>query len=81
MVQQERRELLPLDVVSLGLGGTWTYEIRPEEDGSTLTITENGSVSNLFFRFMSRYVFGYTATIETYLVDLGHKFGEEAAGG
>ena len=33
--------------------------------------------SNLFFRFMSRYVFGYTATIETYLVDLGHKFGEE----
>ncbi len=27
--------------------------------------------------FMSRFVFGYTATIETYLVDLGRKFGEE----
>ena len=40
-------------------------------------ITENGTVTNLFFRFMSRFVFGYTATIETYLVDLGTKFGEE----
>jgi uncharacterized protein YndB with AHSA1/START domain len=72
-----RRLVLRIAADNLGFGGTWTYEIRPEEGGSTLTITENGSVSNLFFRFMSRYVFGYTATIETYLVDLGHKFGEE----
>ncbi len=74
-----RRLVLRIAADNLGFGGTWTYEIRPEEGGSTLTITENGSVSNLFFRFMSRYVFGYTTTIETYLVDLGHKFGEETA--
>ena len=72
-----RRLVLRIAADNLGFGGTWTYEIRAEEGGSTLTITENGTVSNLFFRFMSRFVFGYTATIETYLVDLGHKFGEE----
>ncbi len=76
-----RRLVLRIAADNLGFGGTWTYEIRAEEGGSTLTITENGTVSNLFFRFMSRFVFGYTATIETYLIDLGHKFGEETTPG
>lgn len=60
----------------LPFGGTWTFEIRPTEEGSTLRITENGFVTNPVFRFLSRFVFGYTGTIETYLKSLAKKFGE-----
>ena len=62
----------------LPFGGRWIYEIAPTNDGCTLTITEDGEVYNPIFRFMSRFVFGYTATMEEYLRDLGAKFGEEA---
>jgi uncharacterized protein YndB with AHSA1/START domain len=58
-------------------GGTWTYVIAPDPDGSTLTITEHGEVYNPVFRFMSRFVFGHTATIDEYLRALGKKFGED----
>jgi uncharacterized protein YndB with AHSA1/START domain len=74
-----RRLVLRIASDDLGFGGTWTYEIVPDGRGSMLTITENGTVTNLFFRFMSRFVFGYTATIEGYLLDLGRKLGEETA--
>ena len=57
----------------LPFGGSWTYEIAPPSDGSTLTITENGEVSNPVFRFVSRYVQGYTATIDNYLKALHSK--------
>ena len=59
----------------LPFGGTWTLEISPTSTGSTLRITENGEVHNVIFRFMSRYVFGLRATIDTYLRALGKKFG------
>lgn len=61
----------------LPFGGTWTFEITPTADGATLRITENGYVSNPFFRFMSRFVFSQTSTMETYLKSLAKKFGEE----
>jgi uncharacterized protein YndB with AHSA1/START domain len=61
----------------LPFGGTWTYEITPAEGGATLRITEDGFVKPALFRLMARFVFGYTATIEQYLKDLGKKFGEE----
>jgi hypothetical protein len=61
----------------LPFGGTWTFEIAPETDGATLRITENGYVRNPFFRFMSRFVFRQTSTMETYLKSLAKKFGEE----
>jgi len=54
----------------LPFGGTWTYEVSPEAAGSRLRITENGEVYNPLFRFMSRFVFGHTATIDKYLADL-----------
>lgn len=60
----------------LGFGGQWTFEFLDEEVGCTLRITEHGEVSNAFFRFMSRYVFGHTATIDRYLRDLSAAFGE-----
>jgi uncharacterized protein YndB with AHSA1/START domain len=54
----------------LPFGGTWTYEIAPAAGGSRLTITEDGEIYNPLFRVMARFVFGYEATIETYLSSL-----------
>jgi hypothetical protein len=60
----------------LPFGGTWTYEIAPIPEGSSLRIREDGEVYNPLFRFLSRFVFGQSATIETYLKSLAKKFGE-----
>ena len=57
----------------LPFGGTWTYEIVPEGDSCTLTITENGEVYNPLFRFVSRFIIGHTATIDSYLAALNAK--------
>jgi uncharacterized protein YndB with AHSA1/START domain len=54
----------------LPFGGTWTYEITPAAQGSRLTITEDGEIYNPFFRFMARFIFGYEATIASYLAAL-----------
>lgn len=62
----------------LGYSGQWTYTFTPENGGTRVTIREDGEVSNVLFRFMSRYVFGHTATIDTYLNSLAKHFGEEA---
>jgi uncharacterized protein YndB with AHSA1/START domain len=61
----------------LPFGGTWTYEVTGANGRASLRITENGEVYNVFFRFMSRFIFGHHSTIETYLKSLGKKFGEE----
>jgi len=60
----------------LPFGGTWTFEITPTAEGCTLRITENGYVTNPVFRFLSRFVFGYTGTLESYLKSLTKKFDE-----
>jgi hypothetical protein len=62
---------------SLPFGGTWTFEIAPQAaGGSEVRIAEAGEVYNVFFRFLSRFVFGYAGSIEGYLRGLGNKFGE-----
>ena len=61
----------------LGYSGKWTYLFAPENGGARLTITEDGEVSNALFRFMSRYVFGHTATLDAYLSSLARRFGED----
>lgn len=62
----------------LGFSGQWTYSFAPENGGTRVTIREDGEVSNVLFRFMSHYVFGQTATIDSYLASLAKHFGEEA---
>jgi hypothetical protein len=64
----------------LPFGGTWTYEIAPEKNGSQVAITEAGEIYNPIFRFMSRFVFGYSGSIDTYLKALHAKFGEPVEG-
>jgi uncharacterized protein YndB with AHSA1/START domain len=57
-------------------GGTWTFEIVPDRGTkSVLSITERGEVYNPFFRFMARFVFGYTQTMDDCLAALTAKFG------
>ena len=63
---------------SLPFGGTWTMEISGVAVGSTLRITENGEIRNPIFRFVARFFLGYAATMNTYLKDLGRRFGETA---
>ena len=42
-----------------------------------MTITERGVVYNPIFRFVSRFLMGYTATMKTYLNALARRFGGE----
>jgi hypothetical protein len=65
----------------LPFGGTWTYEIAPIPKGSSLRIREDGEVYNPLFRFLSRFVFGHSATIDAYLKSLAKKFGEPPQAG
>ena len=60
----------------LPFGGTWTFDLAPDGNGTMLRVTEDGEIYNVFFRFLARFVFGYYGSIETYLRDLGVKFGQ-----
>lgn len=62
---------------SLPFGGTWTYTLTPDGDSTTLRIVEDGEVYNPIFRFISRFVLGYNATMEQFLRDVGKKVGQE----
>jgi hypothetical protein len=72
VVEQDEPRLLVTKIVGeKAYGGTWTFEIAPDgHDASTVTITERGEVYNPLFRVLSRYVFGQTRTIESYLAKL-----------
>lgn len=59
-----------IDGSDLPFGGSWTYQIAPASGGSDLTITENGEVANVLFRFMSRFVFGHHATMDGFIKHL-----------
>jgi hypothetical protein len=75
----EQRMVTRILDTDLGYSGKWTYVFAPENGGTRVTITEDGEVSNVLFRFMSRYVFGQTATIDSYLNSLAKRFGENVA--
>jgi len=51
-------------------GGRWTIDLLRAGDETEVTITEEGFVNPPIFRVLSRYVFGQTATMETYLRSL-----------
>lgn len=59
----------------LGYSGRWIYTLENAPGGTRLTITEEGEVSNVVFRLMSRYVFGHTAMIDRYLSSLAEHLG------
>lgn len=55
-------------------GGTWTFELVAADGGTRLTLTERGEVYNPAFRFLARFVFGHTSTLESYLSALQRRF-------
>src|SRR5262245_53757188 len=57
----------------LPFGGTWTFELKPATSGTDLTITENGEIYNPLFRFIARFVIGYTGTMDKYHEGLGQR--------
>lgn len=62
---------------ALPFGGQWEFVLQASQQGSELTITERGFVKPALFRFMARYIFGYTSTARDYLVALGVKLDEQ----
>ena len=66
----DRRLVTRIADKSLPFGGSWTYDLAPRGDSTTLRITEDGEVYNPLFRFVSRFVIGHTSTIEKYLADV-----------
>ena len=73
-----RRFVTRIDDRDQPFSGRWIYELEPTSSGTVLTITEEGEVSNAFFRFMSRFVFGHYRTLESYTRDLARHFGESS---
>lgn len=73
-----QRMLTRITDTNLGYSGKWTYVFTPEGPNTRVSITEDGVVSNVIFRFLSRYAFGHTATIDSYLRSLASHFGETA---
>ena len=59
-------------------GGTWTYELTRDGDGTRLTITERGEIYRPVFRALARHVFGYTGALDSYLSALHERLGSEA---
>jgi uncharacterized protein YndB with AHSA1/START domain len=74
----ERRMVRRIADKNLPFGGSWTFEVTPNNGGSRVTITEDGEVYNIVFRFVSKFVMGHYGTIKAFLEDLSRKFGEEA---
>ena len=64
---------------SASFGGTWTYELATDSAGrgTRISVTESGWISNPIFRFMSRFMFGYYASLDKYLTALGKRFGQD----
>ena len=75
----ERRLVRKIADPQLPFGGSWTYELTPTADGCILQITENGEIYNPVFRFMARFVLGYTRSIEGYLDSLERRLAGAAA--
>ena len=57
--------------------GRWEYDIKPDGDGCTVTITEYGRVPNAMARFMMQF-FDPALYAKKHLRSLAKKFGETA---
>lgn len=71
-----QRLVTVIDDASLPFGGNWVFELKPENGGTRVRITENGFVKSPPFRFMSKFVMGHDSNLKQFLNDLRSKFGE-----
>lgn len=56
---------------SLPFGGAWTITLTPQGAATQVRIQEDGEVRDPLYRFFAHFVFGYTASMRTYLKSLG----------
>ncbi len=76
IIKSDHQLITRIDGVNLPFGGSWTYTLEPEGQGTVLSIVENGEVYNPLFRFVSRFIIGQTATLKKYAVDIKRSFAE-----
>lgn len=57
--------------------GRWVYDLTRDGNGCKVTLTEHGEIKNPFIRTMYRLTMSKTQFIDSYLVSLGRKFGEQ----
>jgi hypothetical protein len=57
-------------------GGTWIITIAPDNGASIVTITEDGWVNSLPFRFISFYIIGHYATMDALLREATKELGK-----
>jgi hypothetical protein len=72
IVQSQPPTLLKRTITgkNLPFGGSWTWIVQRQDDGSAVTITEDGEVYNPLFRFVSKFIMGHTRSIDNYLTML-----------
>jgi len=68
--------VVAITTANLGYGGSWSFSIHPDGDGTDLVITERGFVRSALGRAMDRYLGGRGASLRRYLGALGTKIGE-----
>jgi len=80
-MQFQRRAKILVRVIPfdprLGFDGTWAFFVTGSQKTGAPTrvaINEQGHIYNPLYRFLTRYVFGYTSSIRTYITELGAKF-------
>jgi uncharacterized protein YndB with AHSA1/START domain len=71
-VQAPKRLVVEIEDPEGYFGGTWTYELEPQNGKTRVTITENGWAGPGFFRFMI-WLFGPDATLNGCLDALAKK--------
>lgn len=79
VVEQDPPRRLVTRIVdqSLPFGGGWTFEVEGFERSSTVTISETGVIKPPLFRFLARFLLGYTSSIDQYLRELGQRCDEQ----
>lgn len=62
---------------NLPFGGGWTFILHNDGTQTTVQITEESDVYNPIFRFVSKFIMGYTRSMDAYLTNLGKVVGEQ----
>ena len=60
----------------LPVGGTWSWSLRPEGDGTIVEVREEGTIRSPIQRFLAHFVTGHADSMESYLEALAHRVGE-----